>query len=625
MFCPNCETVNNEDARFCVECGFPLSGAIARGAGAASPSRIGSFQGGASSRNPYPFEGSQGSQTDFEARDPADEPSLYESSEKDYSDFSWEEKSSVAPATESFYDTSTPADEGPGHGINYGRKITYPEPATSTVPPARTHQDSLGINRSQETAAATNPSEAQDDSKSIPGSNPTVTVPSYAVDIDSRETPNQESNLAVDGSPETERPFDDFHAFQNGFSDGDDPEPTAGFQPLFSMPGSPSPADSGSFPYQGQTSILFDDEEDGFLTETLDFGEGGFASEGRTAIMPQTRRERKAMRKAERKAQRSRGYQGSSLEERKGLSGKQKGLIIGGILVVVAALIAVVGFALGIWGGVVVPNVVGLSQEEATRVLEEEGFTVKALQVKSDEIEGRVLVMDPGGGSFAPEGSEVIIHIATARTIPQIVGESLEEAQRMLADAGYTNVVYKRELTDETEGIVLAVNPAPETRAKSSIEITVTVSENYKVPDISGMTLEEAQAAIKDAGLESSILYIDTADYPDGTVIGTDPAAGTKVTEGATVAITISRTRGVELIALAEQTIAAGETVEIGGVNYQIESVDSLSYQGNDTVAFTITAKPFVTFFGETLYASSSQTVTGSMVFSSSNEVLGIT
>lgn len=528
MLCPNCETPNNDDARFCSECGFPLSGSIARAAGAASPAR---------SRPAYRHPAPAPAEAPVEQQAPAATLSRtsqrYQSKRGPFEEaddaqaFPWSAPAGPEPAEE-----APPAPEEPP---------AAPTPAGGAAGP-------------RETA----PTASFDGFRDRNGREGFASAPTVEL-----------RDIQEDGRYEGEEADDAFEPF---------------LHPADEAYGDPHRADT----------IAFD---------------RGF---GRTGVMEPVGSERPS----------ARSFRAAAPKRR--LSGRQIALVVGGIAAVVLALVAVVGFALGFWGGIAVPNVVGMDQAQAESTLEEAGFVPKALQVKSDEIEGRVLVMDPGAGSFAEEGSEVVIHIATARTIPEVVGEDVEEALRMLSEAGYGNVKQSIEYTDQPEGTVLSIAPEPGTRAKSSMEVSITVAENYKVPDISGQTQDQAMETVRNAGLSPYVLYIDTDQYADGTVIGTDPAAGTKVTAEASVAITVARVRGVELTALAEETLAPGATVDIGGVSYQIESLDSVSYQGDDTVAFSVTAKPFVTFFGETLFASASQSVSGQIVYNSANEVVSI-
>ena len=75
------------------------------------------------------------------------------------------------------------------------------------------------------------------------------------------------------------------------------------------------------------------------------------------------------------------------------------------LLLLVAAGGAGLAYHYELWGGKSVPDVVGLGQAEAEAVLVEQGFTVRTLQVKSDDTEGIVLVTDPGANSRQAEGA----------------------------------------------------------------------------------------------------------------------------------------------------------------------------------------------------------------------------
>ena len=296
-------------------------------------------------------------------------------------------------------------------------------------------------------------------------------------------------------------------------------------------------------------------------------------------------------------------------------------IVIGAVATVV--VVAVVTFVLGLWGGIAVPDVTGMAEADARAVLEGNGFAVRSTQVKSDDTEGLVLVMDPVAGSRAAEGSEVVIHIATPRFVPDIVGKSYDEAKALLDEAGYENVKYEKVKSTGPENVILSVSPDAGTRAKSSMEISVGVSEAYRVPDVSGMSLTAAQEAITKSGLVPQVVYVDTQEQPEGTILGTTPVANTKVSEGDYVSINVARARGAELVSLTEQLFAPGQTATVGGTSIAVDSVDSVSYLGDDTVSFKITGRPFATLMGETVYGSTT-TVEGQVVWSDDNEVVSI-
>ncbi|MBQ9041963.1 MAG: PASTA domain-containing protein [Eggerthellaceae bacterium] len=305
---------------------------------------------------------------------------------------------------------------------------------------------------------------------------------------------------------------------------------------------------------------------------------------------------------------------------------KRNGKTIAGIVIAIVAVVAIVAFAtyqMQLWGGKAVPDVRGLTEADATSVLEESGFEVRSAQVKSDDTEGLVLITDPTAGARANEGDEIVIHIATARSVPNVIGKTEEEAKEAFEEEGYENVSYEKERSDSAEGTVLSVSPEAGTRAKSSISIIVKVAEAYTVPDTAGMSVDEAIAAVQDAGLPYDIAYVETQDYPEGTVLGTEPEANAKVKSDTVVSINVARARGVQLTQITKDVITPGYELTIDGTNYIVSSLDSASYLGGDQVSFTVTARPYTVFFG--VYVEGDpQKVSGVITFTADNEVAGI-
>ena len=297
--------------------------------------------------------------------------------------------------------------------------------------------------------------------------------------------------------------------------------------------------------------------------------------------------------------------------------------IVLAIVLICAVGIAAATYKMELWGGKSVPDVVGLTQADASSILTDNGFSVRATKVKSDDTEGLVLVMDPTAGSRTDAGGEIVIHVAVGRYIPKIVGKTEAEAKEALTAEGFENVTYVKERSNQPEGTVLSVTPAPGESAKSGSVITVKVSDPYRVPDISGMYLDDAIAAIEEAGLSPYVKYYYTEDHPEGFNFGSEPAAGTILEEGAPVAILITKSRANELIAATQAYLAPGNTVNLGNYYWVISSLDSCSYLGNDQVSFAIVGMPTVsTEFGTAYFES--QPYTGVITWSDDNTVVSI-
>ena len=134
-----------------------------------------------------------------------------------------------------------------------------------------------------------------------------------------------------------------------------------------------------------------------------------------------------------------------------------------------------------------------------------------------------------GAGARQQEGAEVVIHVSTSRTVPKVVGSSQDSALKALSDNGFENVDVQLERSDEPEGTVLSVSPEEGEKAKASTSITLKVAQAYTVPDVSGMSYNQAVQAIKDAGLSSTAVYVYSETTSEGAIMGVEPAAGSKV------------------------------------------------------------------------------------------------
>ena len=311
----------------------------------------------------------------------------------------------------------------------------------------------------------------------------------------------------------------------------------------------------------------------------------------------------------------------------KRLHGSKIAAIVALAVVLAAGAAAGVTYQMEMWGGKVVPDVTGMTQADATYMLQNKGFTVRSTTVPSDSTEGLVLLMDPGAGARQDEGAEVVIHVSTSRTVPKVVGSSQDSALKALSDNGFENIDVQMERSDEAEGTVLSVSPEEGEKAKASTAITLTVAQAYTVPDVSGMSYNEAVQAIKDAGLSSTAVHVYSETASEGAIMGVEPAAGSKVPSDTVVVISLAKSRASELTAAARSYLSSTTLTASDGSSFAVSSVDSVSYQGNDTVAFTASGKASksVTVLGQTIsVAGDSKQVSGTVTFDSSNNVASV-
>ncbi len=134
--------------------------------------------------------------------------------------------------------------------------------------------------------------------------------------------------------------------------------------------------------------------------------------------------------------------------------------------------------------------------------------------------------------------------------VPNVVLLTQVEATKALTDAGLTVKVTPREVADAQPGYVVEQNPTPDTEVSPGDEVEIFVSVaagTVLVPDVAGRPLAQAQAQIQAAGLRFGTPTETPSDsVPAGSVISTDPAGGSSVERNTVVQIVVST--GVEQV-----------------------------------------------------------------------------
>ncbi|MBX6378567.1 MAG: PASTA domain-containing protein [Clostridia bacterium] len=130
---------------------------------------------------------------------------------------------------------------------------------------------------------------------------------------------------------------------------------------------------------------------------------------------------------------------------------------------------------------VAVPGVVGLYRDEAERLLTEAGLRFREETAYAAEPRDTVVGQQPAEGQPLPEGGEVLLTVSLgpkpkpAFPLPGVVGMRVEEATRVLGDAGlrWEN---RQERTSYPEGVVAAQDPQPGSPVREGDAVRLTVS-----------------------------------------------------------------------------------------------------------------------------------------------------
>ncbi len=176
-------------------------------------------------------------------------------------------------------------------------------------------------------------------------------------------------------------------------------------------------------------------------------------------------------------------------------------------------------------GEVRVGPLTGLSQADAEAQLVRDGLVVGEVtrqDTRDAEEVGNVLSSDPRPGTAVAPGTPVNLVVGrevTTRQIPDVAGQSLDQARQTLQGAGFTNVQQEDVDGGGEQGDVLGTDPAAGQQAEPDAEITIRVSrgddDQPTVPRLLGLTDEQAEDALNGAGFDNSQVQFQEQDVSD--------------------------------------------------------------------------------------------------------------
>jgi eukaryotic-like serine/threonine-protein kinase len=130
-----------------------------------------------------------------------------------------------------------------------------------------------------------------------------------------------------------------------------------------------------------------------------------------------------------------------------------------------------------------VPNVVGLTRNEAVDNIQNAGFTgsINTEQVESLKEAGTVVSVNPSGGSQAAPDTSFTLGISTGKIpLPDVTGKSEADARKALTEAGFSAgqiTTTSVERDDVQRGTVVGTTPGPATNVGTgdTIELQIAV------------------------------------------------------------------------------------------------------------------------------------------------------
>ncbi|MFI5746253.1 Stk1 family PASTA domain-containing Ser/Thr kinase [Streptomyces sp. NPDC051644] len=268
------------------------------------------------------------------------------------------------------------------------------------------------------------------------------------------------------------------------------------------------------------------------------------------------------------------------------------------VIAVVVAVLLALGIGTGVWyinsGQFTrVPSVLGQTEKTAQKRLSDAGLDLKSVKrAYSDTIErGKVISSDPGSGARIRRNDAVTLVVSRGPEIvkvPDVQGLSLADARRALKKSGLVPGMVTKEFSEETgRGEVIRTDPVADTERHPDSAVALVVSKGapVDVPDVTGLSVEDATAALDEKGLKAEVLP-DRVSSPEaaGDIAHQSPAEGSQAAEGDTITLTVSK--GPRMIDVPDVTgkDVDDATSELEDAGFEVK-VDRGFLSFSDTIA----------------------------------------
>ena len=199
---------------------------------------------------------------------------------------------------------------------------------------------------------------------------------------------------------------------------------------------------------------------------------------------------------------------------------------------------------------VVVPSIVGATEEEANSALGSLGLTLVISEKRFDEeiTDGKIIESDQaGGGKVDPGGSvKAIISKGPERyAIPSLVGLTPEAAINLLAKYPLTIGALKEVFNERTpKGFVISSSPKSGEKVRRDTTVDLLISkglETFAVASYVGKSADQALNELTEAGFDVDTTNQFSESVLAGAVISQIPSGGAPLEKGAEISLIVSK------------------------------------------------------------------------------------
>jgi eukaryotic-like serine/threonine-protein kinase len=190
-------------------------------------------------------------------------------------------------------------------------------------------------------------------------------------------------------------------------------------------------------------------------------------------------------------------------------------------------------------------TVIGQSCKRAIQTLKADGLKGKCVNVESDFAhQDKIVSTDPAVGSGVSSGTLITLRKGIGPNtvkVPGVKGQSVSDAQTLLAARHLQATTEAVDTPNAKLNVVVGSTPKPGTPVKPGTSVTLRYASGLvKVPDVTGMSCDDAKAALQKQTLKGSCQNRPSATEADGQAFATSPGAGTRIAQDSNVSIFIS-------------------------------------------------------------------------------------
>lgn len=244
---------------------------------------------------------------------------------------------------------------------------------------------------------------------------------------------------------------------------------------------------------------------------------------------------------------------------------------------------------------VAMPNVVGLSKEEAQKEIENVKlkFEIEKEEYNKDVPEGFIISQDPTymeKFNKVKQGSTVKVVVSKGEektTVPKVVGMEKDKAVKALEDAKLKVEIVEESSKKVQEGYVISQETSPDTEAFAGDTIKIHVStgvEKATVPDVIGKSQADAKKTLEAQGFVVSVTTSEDSSKENGIVLKQSLDSGKTVEKGSTVTITVNSYE-------ASKTMSVNINVKAITGGYSEETSNSNTTENKTVKTVSITLK----------------------------------